>query len=154
MLFICAVFCISLSFVDCRLLHPHNNRSTIYFHTSLRSAVILTSKYIYFFNSRAPWSSASFISIGFFDWNLWVCKERARLVWSDLERHEDTLHHLNLCQPICYVHLEDVSVCLCHIDLSPLNYMTFLENKNNRGTDGEGVGWRLSVLSLGFKSRT
>lgn len=63
------------------------------------------------------------------------------------------LHHLSLCQPICYVHLDEVSVCLCHIDLSPLKFMTFLERKNNHGTDGVGVGWHLSVLSLGFKSR-
>lgn len=59
-------------------------------------------------------------------------KEWIKAPYCYLEWHEDTSRHLNLCQPICYVHLEEASVCLCHIDLSPLRFLTFLESKNKK----------------------
>lgn len=63
---------------------------------------------------------------------------------------KDMLHHLNLCQPICYVHLEDVSVCLCHIELSPLNYMTFLERKKQswHRRSGGGVAFVSALIGV------
>ena len=38
------------------------------------------------------------------------------------------------------VHLEDVLFCLCHIDLSPLNYMTFLESEKQSWCSRRGGG--------------
>ena len=140
MLFICALFCISgVLWNVSRSTHTITARLYV-------SAVFLTSEY-FLLTFGAPGLSSSYVESFFAGISGYI-----KNAWFGyLECY--MLHHLNLCQPICYVHLEDVSVCLCHIEISPLNYMTFLESKNNHGTDGEGVGWHLSVLSLGFKSR-